>query len=120
MYLGEWRFFRCRKSWRREEREREGTFFFEESATVFASELRNVILGELVEGLVEDGSEGGGGGAAVHGLRFRHPLVGGTINFVERVLLLAAFGLGGKWGKGREGAFLGLGVNPKLPRMFLS
>lgn len=104
MYLGEWRFFRCRKSWRREEREREGTFFFEESATVFASELRNVILGELVEGLVEDGSEGGGGGTAVHGLRFRHPLVGGTINFVESVVVVQRLGWG-EMGEGWEGFF---------------
>lgn len=65
-----------------ERREKEGekreTFFFEESATVFAGELRNVIFGELAEGFVQDGSEGGGA-AAVHGLRFRHQRVGGTM-----------------------------------------
>lgn len=89
---------------RRERKRERETFFFEESATVFASELRNVILGKLVEGLVEDGSEGGGGGTAVHGLRFRHPLVGGTINFVESVVVVQRLGWG-EMGEGWEGFF---------------
>ena len=50
------------------ERETSGTFFFEESATVFAGELRNVILGELMEGLVEDRPERGCAPYAVHRL----------------------------------------------------
>jgi len=37
----------------------------------------------------------------------------------ERVLLAGSVGLGGNGGR-VGGAFLGVGVNPKLPRMFLS
>jgi len=81
--LGKWRFSGTGNHGGKKRREKESeTFFFEESATVFASELRNVILRELVEGLVEDGSEGGGS-AGVHGLRFRQPVVGGTMNLRE-------------------------------------
>jgi len=54
------------------------TFIFEESATVFASELRNVIFSELVERSVEDGSEGNGA-SAVHRFRFRQQRVSGTM-----------------------------------------
>jgi hypothetical protein len=61
------------------------TFIFEESATVFTSELRNVIFGELVKGFVEDGSEGGDGASAVHRFRFRQGRVSGTMYYeIER------------------------------------
>ena len=44
---------------------------FEEFATVFAGDLGNVIVGELLEGFFEDGLESGCAG--VHVFRFRPP-----------------------------------------------
>lgn len=44
------------------------SFFFEVFAAVFAGELRNVVLCELVEGLLENGAERRRGG--VHGGSF--------------------------------------------------